>query len=387
MVCVRKQDCMSRQRILVYHIGSIGDTLVAVPALWAVRESYPHAHITMLTDEQPGPFLVQSCDILDGSGLIDNYIVYPVGRPAAMVRLLLQLRSRKFDSLVYLIRAYVDDRRIQRDKLFFRLAGIKRYIGMQAFSKNPTYSLGSPMSEVPHLADAILTRLRADGLKTPPAGQGRVDVNIGECEQENITRWLSELPNDGGRPWLAMGPGSKMSLKIWPYERYLAVAKCLIDEYDLWPVIFGGSGDRGVGEKLAQELGRGYVPAGVLGVRDSMAAMKRCLLFLGNDTGTMHMAAASGVRCVVPFSSRDAKGRWYPYGDGHIVLQTPIECQGCMLEECVERKMECILSISVQQVLEACRSGLCSLIPAGKNYPMRSEVPVTMPEVGATWPT
>jgi ADP-heptose:LPS heptosyltransferase len=310
----------------------------------------------MLTDEQPGRSLVQACDILDGSGLIDDYIVYPVGSPLVMARLLLQLRSRKFDILVYLIRANVDDRRIQRDKLFFRLAGIKRCIGMQEFCKPPINRPGMPMAAIQHIADALLARFRADGLKTPIAGQGRVDIGIGEREQDNVKRWLWGLPDDGGRRWLAIGPGSKMPCKIWPSERYLAVAKYLVSENDLWPVIFGGPGDRYIGERLLQELGRGYVAAGVLGVRDSMAAMERCLLFLGNDTGTMHMAAACGVRCVAIFSSRDIPGLWYPYGNGHVVLRTQVSCEGCMLEECVERKMKCILSISVQQVIEACRS-------------------------------
>ena len=342
-------------QILIYNIGSLGDTLVAVPALWAVRDNFPDAHITMLTDEQPGRALVQACDIFDGSGLIDDYIVYPVGNPAAMARLLLQLRSRKYDSLVYLIRAYANDLRIRRDKLFFRLAGIKRCIGMRGLCKRPTKSPGNPMPAVPHVADTLLVRLRADGLKTPPAGQGRVGVHIGKREHENVNRWLSGLSDDGGRPWIAIGPGSKMPCKIWPFERYLAVTNQLVGEYNLWPVIFGGPGDRDLGQKLLQELEGGYVAAGVLGVRDSMAAMERCLLFLGNDTGTMHMAAASGLRCVALFTSRQEPGLWYPYGEGHIVLRTPVPCEGCLLEECIERKMECILSISMEQVLQACR--------------------------------
>lgn len=342
-------------KLLVYHIGSLGDTLVAVPALWALRDNYPDAHITMLTDEQPGQARVQVCDILDGSSLIDDYIVYPVGKPLIIARLLLQLRIRRFDLLIYLIRRVEGPWRVQRDKLFFRLAGIKRFIGMQGICKRPTKSSSNPMTVVPHVADTILTMIRVDGLKTPPAGQGRVDINIGEREQYNVKRWLSELPDDGGRRWLAIGPGSKMPCKIWPSERYLAVAKRLVDEYDLWPVIWGGPGDRDLGEKLVQELGRGYVAAGVLDVRDSMAAMARCLMFLGNDTGTMHMAVASGLRCVALFSARDFPGKWDPYGDGHIVLRTQVSCEGCMLEACVVERMKCILSISVEQVLQACR--------------------------------
>ncbi len=341
-------------KILVYHIGSLGDTLVAVPALWTVRENFPDAHITMLTDEQPGQSLVQSQDVLDGSGLIDDYIVYSVGSLLAIARLLLILRLRRFDTLIYLIRRE-GDRQIQRDSVFFKLAGIKLRIGMAEFGSRSTYVIRDPMPEVPRVADSLLDRLRVVGLTPPPAGQGRVDINIGERERANVERWLSGLPDDGGSRWLAIGPGSNMPCKIWPLERYLEVAKRLIDEYDLWPVVFGGAKDKDLGHRLLLEFGRGYVAAGVLGVRDSMAAMQRCLMFIGNDTGTMHMAAASGVRCVAVFTSRQEPGLWYPYGDGHVVLRTLVSCEGCLREECVEHKMKCILSISVEQVLQACR--------------------------------
>jgi heptosyltransferase-3 len=350
---------MKQHRILVYHIGSLGDTLVAVPALWAVRANFPGAHITMLTDTQPARPLVQACDVLDGAGLIDDYITYPAYRPIAAAQLLLHLRALQFDTLVYLIRAHDDDRRVWRDRVFFRLAGIGRVIGMQApIRTHYSSSVGSPLATVPHMADSLVARLCADGLVTPPAGHGRVDVNIGDRDRDMVARWLSAQPDDGGRSWCAIGPGSKMPSKVWPLERYLAAAERLVDDFNLWPLFFGGSADRDVGEHLAKSLGRGYVPAGVLDVRASMAAMQRCVLFLGNDTGTMHMAAASGVRCVGVFASRDTPGLWYPYGDGHVVLRTPISCEGCLLEECVDRRMECILSISVQQVVEACQSVL-----------------------------
>ena len=130
-------------RLLVYHIGSLGDTLVAVPALWVVREAYPDAHITILTDEQPGKSRVQPRDILDGSGLIDDYIVYPVGKPLAMARLLFRLRVRKFDRLIYLIRTRDGSRRIRRDACFFRLAGMRKFIGIQGLEAAMGHFLAS----------------------------------------------------------------------------------------------------------------------------------------------------------------------------------------------------------------------------------------------------
>ena len=66
------------------------------------------------------------------------------------------------------------------------------------------------------------------------------------------------------------------------------------------------------------------------------------------------MAAAAGTKCVGIYSSRNYPGEWDPYGDRHTVLRALVECEGCMLERCVENKMNCIMSISVDQVYNAC---------------------------------
>src|SRR5205807_2577976 len=143
-----------------------------------------------------------------------------------------------------------------------------------------------------------LKRLAVSGI---PIGNGEnsfMDLGLGPAEAEHVSNWLSQLEPDGNRPWLAIGPGSKMPAKRWPLERFQHVVSSLIKEFDVWPVVFGGSEDRELGEELLSAWKRGYNAAGALGLRPVAAALKRCRLFLGNDTGTMHMAAAVGVRCV-----------------------------------------------------------------------------------------
>jgi len=343
-------------KILVYHIGSLGDTLVAVPSLWVIRENFPDARITMLTDDQLGRNLVQPGEVLDGSGLIDDYITYPGLRPSAMARLLFSIRKRNFDALVYLLRTSNRASRITRDIRFFKLAGIRNFIGIEGFYDYPSKPPGRQMPVVPHVADTLLERLRFACLQTPKMAQGRVDLNINARERESVGEWIKSLSYDGGKQWLAVGPGSKMSCKVWPLKRYSAVLSCLIEDCDLWPVVFGSPGEKNLGEKLITELGRGYVAAGNLSVRESAAAMERCAFYLGNDTGTMHLAVSGGLKCVVPSSSRNYRGQWYPYGKGHKLLRTPVPCEGCGLEECLNHKMKCILSISVEQVLDACKA-------------------------------
>jgi hypothetical protein len=68
----------------------------------------------------------------------------------------------------------------------------------------------------------------------------------------------------------------------------------------------------------------------------------------------MHLAASVGTRCVAVFSARDWPGRWHPYGPGHRVLRAAIDCEGCGLVECLDRKNECLHRITVSEVVAAC---------------------------------
>jgi heptosyltransferase III len=352
---------MSYQRILIYHIGSLGDTLVALPAFRAVRGNFPDARITLLTDFQRGKNRVQCHDILEGSGLVDDHILYTYDdslfgratRSVRMMALLFSLRGRKFDALVYLLPTSAHNPRLGRDKLYFRLSGIKRIIGMSGFIVEQQEKLGHPAPTVPHVSDQLLARLADSGLTIPSAQYGGRYLNISGAETANARMYLRQQGDDGSRTWIAIGPGSKMPAKVWPKDRFKELVRRLIETHDIWPVIFGGKEDASLGRELTTHWGMGYVAAGVLSVRESLAAMENCALYIGNDTGTLHMAASAGIPCVGIYSARDYPGLWYPYGKGHIVFRNAVPCEGCMKEVCIENKMMCILSIGIDEVFTA----------------------------------
>jgi ADP-heptose:LPS heptosyltransferase len=104
-----------------------------------------------------------------------------------------------------------------------------------------------------------------------------------------VACWLDQLPSDDGRPWIGVGPGSKMPAKRWPEDRFREVVRELIEEFEIWPVVFGGAGDAPLGRRLISGWGRGFNAAGALSLRGSAAALQRCLFLLTNDTGTMHL--------------------------------------------------------------------------------------------------
>ena len=364
------------RRLLAFRSGQLGDMIVSVPALWAVRRHWPEAKLTLLCDVHPGRNYVLGSDIFDGSGLCDDIEHYEVpaegeGRLRAALRrlrLLVRLRARRFDALVYLAPSIRPPAHVRRDVRFFRLAGLRRIYGADHFPPVPIKRPGQPFPVGEHEADLLLARLQADGIAVPARGQGSLDLRLGEAEADAVARWQATLPSDSGRVWLGVGPGSKMPAKRWPVERFGEVVKELMARHDLWPVVFGGSEDRANGERLLAGWGRGYNAAGTLSVRASAAALRQCALYLGNDTGTMHLAAAAGTPCVAVFSARDWPGAWYPYGVAQRVFRTALDCEGCYLESCVERKNECLNRISVVEVLAGCESllhGKLAALPTG----------------------
>ena len=355
---------INAKNILIFTIGQLGDTIASVQSIWSIRNFFPDSRITLLYDKHIDTHYVSAPDVLKDSGLVDDFICYPFYKSKIIramgigkISTLLRLRALKYNTLVYLVPSRRTHSQIERDIQFFRLAGIKQFIGTEGFLPLPAKIPGQPLPKIPHESDQLLSRLAKSGIPIPDK-KDSITMNIGEKEEAAVRHWLIELSTDGNRQWIAVGPGSKMPVKVWPAERYLKVVQQLIQEFDIWPVVFGGPEDKFLAESMVSKWARGYVAAGSLKVRESIAAMKKCAFYIGNDSGTMHMAVAAGLKCVAIFSSRDYPGKWEPYADGHIVLRTPISCEGCMLLDCIDHKMKCILAVTVEKVMSACREFL-----------------------------
>ena len=201
-------------RVLAFRIGQLGDMIVSLPALWAVRRHWPEAKLTLLCDVHPGRNYVLGSDIFDGSGLCDDIEHYEVpaegeGRLRAALRrlrLLVRLRARRFDALVYLAPSIRLPAQVRRDVRFFRLAGLRRIYGAAHFPPVPIKRPGQPFPVGEHEADLLLARLRADGISVPACGQGSLDLRLGAGEADAVARWQATLPSDSGRVGWASVP-------------------------------------------------------------------------------------------------------------------------------------------------------------------------------------
>jgi ADP-heptose:LPS heptosyltransferase len=359
----RMTKCDSAMRILIYRFGQLGDTLIALPALKAIRQQFPAAKIVLLTSYSSRHSWVSIQEVLP-QGLIDDFITYDISGSllTTWTSLWLNFRREAFDLLVYLVPRTRSHFAIVRDLCFFRVCGIKHFVGHRGFDALPKRRDGVPLPAVQHEAEHLLGRLQRDGIALDRPVAAGLTLELTEKERIDGLIWLTKnLGLKSGRPVVGFGPGSKWQSKRWPEDRFAKLGRLLVDELNVFPIIFGGAEDKDLAARLLQHWGDGATAAGELTVRQAAAVLKQCDLYVGNDTGTMHLAVAVGTRCVAIFSAQDWPGRWYPYGTEHTVLRTAPSCEGCKLEVCIDRDIACLRAITVEQVFDAVRRALNDL--------------------------
>ena len=358
---------MDLQNLLIFRIGHLGDTLVALPALWAIRRAFPGSRLTLLTNvDSKNPHYLSAKNILPEQGLIDDWISYPtglskVGTAAAMMRLSLDMRRRKFDSVIYLMPRIRAAEQINRDVRFFNLSGIKSVIGAKYLRQNIlSGEIPKPTPVVEPEFEYLLSCLSHEGIEVGETIAP--DLLLTDSERYSAKNWLHGQAGENmkEKALLAIAPGSKWESKIWHEERFAEVVNRLIENYSCYPIIFGGAEDRKKGERLLAGWKTGSNAAGELSVRESAALLSGCKLYLGNDTGTMHLAATAGTPCVAIFAAVDWKGRWLPFGTRNRIFRKTVECEGCHTPDCFNNK-KCLNLVETDEVYNACVEVLSSV--------------------------
>lgn len=354
----------SQKKVLVYLIGSLGDTIVAIPALRAVRRHFADAEIVLLQNTQPN-HVVTASEVIP-KNLIDRSLAYTsgAGQISSYFHLWTKIRAEKFDAAVYLVISERPEASVRRDRLFFRSCGIRKLFGFHAFSKNELYPIdesGRP-AMTQHEAVRKLERLKNDGITISRSEDlSQPFFGISKAEKAETEKWLAQLREKPHLPLLAIAPGCKTPANFWPTENFISIAKQLTAEDLCEIVIVGGLAEKQLGDGFIEKIGSGINAAGKFAVRDSAVLLWLCDLYLGLDTGTTHLAAAVGTPIVALFHERDNPGQWFPLGDGHTIFQHDVPCAGCRRQECPVVGHPCLNGISAEPVLEELRIKLRSV--------------------------
>ena len=347
----RKTRC-----ILVFRVGQLGDTLISLPALSVIRQRHPDHCLVLLTETQPAASgYVSAWDVLRPTGWFDDAMFYTPAKNAVQKLITMFSLARRIRALgpemVYDLAPERTGRQARRDRFFFRrLARVKDYRG------------GGFLNKPPKNAQDILSRIEPEWRRLLRAIGGETE-NIAfqwRIPDEEMHHAREQFQREGigeDARVLAVGPGSKMPAKRWPLERFRELGRRLLAaDPGLHLLVVGGKEDAVLGEELSAAWGkRAHNFAGRLSVYGTAAALQRCVAYLGNDAGAMHLAAMAGIPCVAFFSARDYPGQWEPYGTGHVVLRHETDCAGCMLMICPYDN-KCLKLISTDEAERAVRS-------------------------------
>lgn len=340
------------RRLLIRGTNWVGDSVMAIPALREVRRLLPRAHITLLVLPWVG-------DIYQGSPWVDTVWLYDrQGRhagTAGRLRLVRELARGGFEAALLLQNAF-------EAALLTRLAGIPLRAGYRRDGRG--WLLTHAVSVDPRLKERhqtcyyldLVERLagRERSLEAPsPAPEKTTPELPLQPEARALAR--RRLEQEGVRfrgKVVGVHPGAAFgSAKRWLGERYAQVLDRLIRTQGVEAILFGSPQERPIAESICRRMAaRPLVLSGRTRLSELIAMIACCDLFLTNDSGPMHLAAALGTPTLALFGSTDQVATG-PLGPGAVVLNKNVECSPCLLRECpIDHR--CMTRITVEEVFQ-----------------------------------
>jgi heptosyltransferase-2 len=343
------------ERILILRTDGIGDVLNCTPAISALRYAYRDAHISAVV-RPPG------AEILFLNPHIDEILVYDVHglhkSPIARLRFLRHLWAGCYDMAVVLHNSSLCN-------LMAYLSRARYRIGRKSERKRFSFTLTHGVSSrdpkgTKHEIDRNMDIVRLIGACEDGAGELVLRLSEEErawardflCRQGVGARHASPL-------LVGIHPGGSSFDKLWPAENFAHVATRLMQELEARIILFSGPGEddlvrsiRGaIREERKLKLATPVIFTAGLRLRQLAALIEKCSLFICNDSGPMHIAAALKIPTVAVFGPTDHV-RWKPRSENAVIVRRDMDCWPCSAHKC-KRGFECIKSLPVGDVLDA----------------------------------
>jgi predicted lipopolysaccharide heptosyltransferase III len=341
------------QNILIIKLRYIGDVLLATPVLHALRERFPDAHIAAAVNRGTE-------DILKWNPDLNEVLVVERSGLAAQLRFLGEIRRRRFDCVIDLTDG-------DRAAILARFSSAPVRIGLNEEHRwrGLLYTAVARLEpSVPHRIERDLETVRSLGIQ-PKAGLPvlRTSAQDDEAAARLLDEIAGEPLSNGMQPLIMFQPGARYWFKAWPVERFADLANRLAERGDCRILIGGHAQERAMADDIAARTrAKPVVLAGRTTVLQYAAILKRCALFVGNDNGPMHMAAALSVPVVALFGPSNP-AEWGPRGERVEVLYKGLDCRRCFHPTCTRGEESCMKQITVDEVFGRIRRFLPTAAP------------------------
>ncbi len=327
------------RKILIRATNWIGDAIMTTPAVRTIRRNFPEAEISILVH----PWVA---DVFNASPYIDHIIPYQKKSVHSGLRgirrLSRELKRQNFDLAVLLQNAF-------EAALIVKLAGIPLRLGYSRDCRGILLSHAIALKKerkTIHQVHYYQGLLADAGLKPGP---DKLFLKISQKDKDSAARFIKaqDGPLIGLNPGAAYGPA-----KRWPAEKYADLAYRVERNYQARVMVFGTDDDRQTAAVIARRCKNIIDLTGRTSLAEAMALIEQCRVFVTNDSGLMHVAAALNTPLAVIFGSTNPVTTG-PFSKNNIILRRPLPCSPCMKTHCQQNNFACMNNIGVKDVLTA----------------------------------
>lgn len=333
------------KRIVVIRTDRVGDVVLSMPVVQALRDALPDAFISMM---------VSPCakELVENNPYLDEYIIYDKKKIGLGLfktwGFSSMLRRKKFDIALVL-------HPTNRAHVAVFLAGIPKRVG---YRRNLPFLLTDTIEHtkhegVKHEVEYNLDLLRAIGIE--PKVQHPY-VHVTPEAQEHAADMLRQAGITPSDTVIVLHPAASCPSKLWPAEQFARAADTLIDKYGCKAVVVAGADGARLADEVVRNMTRDAVNlAGKTSIGTLAGIFKRSQLVISNDSGPVHVASAVGAPVISIFGRKQdglSPRRWGPRGARGTVLHKDVGCVECKAHDC-PRAFACLKAITVHDVIQA----------------------------------
>ncbi len=340
------------QKILVLQPDHIGDVLLSTPMIHALRQKFPESQIDILVGSWAKPIVEHNKDINNIHVL--NFKQFNRGNakaPQSKIKTFYDLKYQKYDLCVM---ARSRNRLI---RLFAWATGIPNLIGFEAQGKDNFLTIKVKQQ---NLREHIVMRnMRIAEALGADISNPELVLEFSEADQKKA----QQIIEGAQKPIIGVNPGAGTKAKQWPASKFAKLVQRLSQEKKATVVITGSPAEVDLANNVARKSGVSpIIAAGQTSLLELAALQSKLDLYISNDSGPMHMAAAVGTPVIDLHSGTDYPSMWRPWGDEHTVLSYAEKCDKlpCFKTECDYFNHGCLDLISVDEVVSTVQKYLFS---------------------------
>ncbi len=335
--------------LLIIRLRSVGDVVLLTPAISALHSWRPDLRISVLVEPSCAP-------VLEGNPAVHEILLARSFLSTA------KLLYRKNFPVVYNLHGG------PTSAFLTAASGAEKRVCWKGRQFGFLYNVMAPDAvefygtlQV-HSVEQRMTQFYWTGLPRGPIPRSTVFPQADT--QASVAKTLTERGISAGEPYAVMQPGARYFTKKWSLENFGATSRWLWKARGLRSVVALGPDEQNLAETAAAEFAESGVVLRSQNLRELIALLAAAKIFIGNDAGPSHLAAAAGTAAVVIFGSSSSV-HWRPWQTEHRVVQNEFACNPCKGDRCYAfDEPRCILSVTPDQVRDACDALLASL-PAG----------------------